>query len=104
MRERIARAAERGGIHVIVNYETTWYRSHAAHLDASSRSERRRGGIRKMVAMDGHQGPKEIGVQPEFFAWLTDPVQERRRRALRLRLLRREPDDVADGRTRGRSP
>ena len=22
---------------------------------------------------DGHKGPKEIGVEPEFFAWLTDP-------------------------------
>ena len=22
---------------------------------------------------DGHNGPKEIGVEPEFFAWLTDP-------------------------------
>ena len=28
-----------------------------------------------MVAMDGHEGPKEIKVQPEFFAWLTDPVK-----------------------------
>ncbi len=28
-----------------------------------------------MVAMDGHQGPQEIHVQPEFFAWLTDPVK-----------------------------
>ena len=28
-----------------------------------------------MVAMDGHEGPKEIGVQPEFLAWLTDPVK-----------------------------
>jgi predicted dehydrogenase len=28
-----------------------------------------------MVAMDGHQGPKEINVQPEFFSWLTDPVK-----------------------------
>ena len=28
-----------------------------------------------MVAMDGHQGPKEINVQPEFLAWLTDPVK-----------------------------
>ena len=27
-----------------------------------------------MVAMDGHQGPQEIGVGPEFFEWLTDPV------------------------------
>ncbi len=25
------------------------------------------------------RGPKEIGVSPEFFAWLTDPEQERRR-------------------------
>jgi len=25
--------------------------------------------------MDGHQGPQEIGVGPEFFAWLTDPVK-----------------------------
>ena len=28
-----------------------------------------------MVAMDGHQGPKEIGVGPEFLGWLTDPVK-----------------------------
>ena len=31
------------------------------------------GQIRKVVVHDGHQGPKEIGVQPEFLAWLTDP-------------------------------
>jgi scyllo-inositol 2-dehydrogenase (NADP+) len=28
-----------------------------------------------MVAMDGHEGPKEINVQPEFLAWLSDPVK-----------------------------
>jgi predicted dehydrogenase len=28
-----------------------------------------------MVAMDGHEGPEEIHVQPEFFAWLSDPVK-----------------------------
>jgi predicted dehydrogenase len=32
------------------------------------------GPIRKMVAHDGHRGPQEIGVQPEFLRWLTDPV------------------------------
>ena len=38
--------------------------------------EQKAGGeIRKMVAMDGHEGPKEINVQPEFLAWLTDPVK-----------------------------
>jgi len=26
------------------------------------------------VAHDGHRGPKEIGVGPEFLSWLTDPV------------------------------
>jgi predicted dehydrogenase len=31
------------------------------------------GEVRKVVIHDGHYGPKEIGVEPEFFAWLTDP-------------------------------
>lgn len=70
----IQRAAAESGIPVIVNYETTWYRSHAAmwHIIKQRRSA---GEIRKMVALDGHQGPKEIGVPPEFFDWLTDPVK-----------------------------
>ena len=70
----IQRAAESGGIQVIVNYETTWYRSHGA-LWRLIKEERAAGDIRKIVAMDGHQGPKEIGVQEEFFGWLTDPVK-----------------------------
>ena len=67
-------AAARGGIHVIVNYETTWYRSHAA-LWKLVKQEGALGEIRKVVAMDGHPGPKEIGVGPEFLAWLSGPVQ-----------------------------
>jgi predicted dehydrogenase len=70
----IQNAAARSGIHVIVNYETTWYPSHA-EMWTLLKQQRAAGEIRKMVAMDGHQGPKEIGVQPEFFAWLTDPVK-----------------------------
>lgn len=69
---RISRAARQSGIPVIVNYETTWYRSHAA-LWRFFKQEKAAGSIRKMVAMDGHQGPQEIGVGPEFFSWLTDP-------------------------------
>lgn len=68
----IQRAAENGKIHVIVNYETTWYRSHGALWDLV-KERHAVGDIRKMVAMDGHQGPQEIHVGPEFFAWLTDP-------------------------------
>jgi predicted dehydrogenase len=33
------------------------------------------GDIRKVVVHDGHEGPKEIGVEPEFLSWLTDPVK-----------------------------
>jgi predicted dehydrogenase len=70
----IARAANEGGIQVIVNYETTWYPSHAA-MWRMVKEQHAAGDIRKMVAMDGHQGPKEIGVGPEFLGWLTDPVK-----------------------------
>jgi len=70
----IRRAARDGGIPVIINYETTWYRSHAA-MWRLIHEQKSAGGIRKMVAMDGHEGPKEIHVGPEFFAWLTDPVK-----------------------------
>jgi predicted dehydrogenase len=70
----IARAAHQGGIQVIVNYETTWYPSHGA-MWRIVKERHAAGDIRKMVAMDGHQGPKEIGVGPEFLGWLTDPVK-----------------------------
>ncbi|WP_321474963.1 Gfo/Idh/MocA family oxidoreductase [uncultured Paludibaculum sp.] len=70
----IHKAATAAGIHVIVNYETTWYRSHGAIYDLVKK-QKAIGDVRKMVAMDGHQGPKEIGVGPEFLGWLTDPVK-----------------------------
>lgn len=69
---RIRRAAAQSAIPVIVNYETTWYASHA-ELWRFFKERKAGGAIRKMVAMDGHMGPQEIGVGPEFFAWLTDP-------------------------------
>ncbi len=68
----MAKLAASAGIAIFVNYETTWYRSHA-ELWRFFKEEKAAGKIRKMVAMDGHQGPKEIGVGPEFFGWLTDP-------------------------------
>jgi predicted dehydrogenase len=60
-------------IHVLVNYETTWYASNkAAYGEAESG---RLGAIRRVVIHDGHNGPKEIGVPPEFLNFLTDPAQ-----------------------------
>ena len=72
--ERIRRAADRGGIHVLVNYETTWYQSHGAIWDLI-KERGAAGEIRKMVALDGHAGPRAINVQPEFLEWLSDPVK-----------------------------
>ena len=71
---RIRRAAESGGIQVLVNYETTWYPSHGA-MWSLFKERKAAGDIRKMVAMDGHNGPKAINVQPEFLDWLSDPVR-----------------------------
>jgi predicted dehydrogenase len=68
---RIKQAADTGHIHVIVNYETTWYRSHGAI--GQLQQQHAFGTVNKMVAMDGHEGPKEIHVGPEFLGWLTDP-------------------------------
>jgi len=67
----IEQSAHQGKIHVLVNYETTWYASNRAAYDLVR--ENGIGGVRKIVVHDGHQGPKEIGVGPEFLAWLTDP-------------------------------
>jgi predicted dehydrogenase len=72
--QRIRRAAESGGIQVMVNYETTWYPSHGA-IWTLMKEQKAAGAIRKMVAMDGHNGPKAINVQPEFLDWLSDPAR-----------------------------
>jgi predicted dehydrogenase len=69
--QAIARAARAAKIQVLVNYETSWYPSnHEAYKLVRSGDI---GGVRKVVVHDGHEGPKEINVQPEFFKWLTDP-------------------------------
>lgn len=67
----MADAAKTGHIHVLVNYETTWYASNKAAYDMLQKGEL--GELRKMIFRDGHEGPKEIHVQPEFFNWLTNP-------------------------------
>lgn len=67
----MANAAKRGNIHVLVDYETTWYASNKAAYDLLSQNAI--GEVRKVVVRDGHRGPKLINVPPEFFAWLTDP-------------------------------
>jgi predicted dehydrogenase len=71
--ERMAALAKQYHIHLLTNYETTWYPSNQqvyqmVHANAI-------GDVRKMIVHDGHQGPIEIGCSKDFLAWLTDPVK-----------------------------
>jgi predicted dehydrogenase len=66
--------AKKYKINLITNYETTWYGSHHQAFDMIH-NQGFMGEIRKVVIMDGHQGPKEIGCTPEFLEWLTDPIK-----------------------------
>ncbi len=58
-------------IHLLTNYETTWYPSN--HHARKLVEEGKIGPLRKVVVRDGHKGPVGIGVNKEFLEWLTDP-------------------------------
>lgn len=63
--------ANKHGIHLLTNYETSWYET---NFNAKSLMEEGKiGGLRKVIIRDGHKGPKKIGVSKEFLEWLTDP-------------------------------
>jgi predicted dehydrogenase len=65
--------ANRGKIHVLVNLETTWYASNTEAFNLLKQNAL--GPIVRTVIRDGHQGPKLIGVPPEFLSFLLDPKQ-----------------------------
>ena len=69
--DAMATLARRYHIQLLTNFETTWYPSRTALKAAFDGGAV--GPIRKAVIRDGHWGPKELGVQPEFLAWLLDP-------------------------------
>ena len=71
---KIEGIAKRYSIHVLTNYETTWYPSGCTAFELV-RTDGAIGAIRKVVVRDGHFGPKELEVAPEFLSWLTDPAQ-----------------------------
>jgi glucose-fructose oxidoreductase len=66
-------AAHRGKIHVLVNLETSWYSSNTEAFNLLKQGVL--GPIVKTVFRNGHQGPKLIGVPPEFLSFLIDPKQ-----------------------------
>jgi predicted dehydrogenase len=63
--------AKKYDIHLLVNYETTWYPTvHQAYQWLKSDSI---GKFVQAVIRDGHKGPKKIGIDKEFLEWLIDP-------------------------------
>ncbi len=70
---RMEALAQQHGIHLLTDYETSWYPTtalsmklvHAGHIT---------GPLRRVVFHHGHQGPEEIGCDNDFLSWLTDPV------------------------------
>jgi predicted dehydrogenase len=71
--KRMARLARENHIHLLTNYETTWYGT-TVQIMEEVLVNKVIGDIRKVIVRDGHQGPREIGVNHEFLVWLTDPV------------------------------
>lgn len=70
---KMSRLAKQYDIHLLTNYETTWYGSNHHAVQLIKQDPDAFGEIRKIVMHHGHPGPREIGVGPEFLVWLTDP-------------------------------
>lgn len=68
---RMAALAREHGVHLLTNYETSWYTS--LHEAKRLMEDGGFAPLRRADFRHGHKGPREIGVGPEFLAWLTDP-------------------------------
>ena len=71
--KKMTALAQKHNIHLLTNYETSWYSSNYKAYDLI-KTKNKIGDIRKIVFHTGHQGPIEIGCNEEFLEWLTDPV------------------------------
>ncbi|WP_207895680.1 Gfo/Idh/MocA family protein [Sphingobacterium alimentarium] len=65
--------AKKHKIHLITNYETTWYPTMQKSYDLLK--NKAVGDVRKVIIRDGHKGPVRINLEPEFLSWLIDPIQ-----------------------------
>ena len=71
--QKMQKLVEKHNIILFTNYETTWYPTNKKVFDLYK--EGKIGALRKVVVHDGHQGPKDIGVNHEFLEWLIDPAE-----------------------------
>lgn len=72
--EQMAALATKNNIHLLTNYETTWFPSNFKIHDLVHK-DKKLGPLRKIVVHSGHPGPVAIGVNQEFLSWLIDPEQ-----------------------------
>jgi Predicted dehydrogenases and related proteins len=70
--KRIEKLANKYGIKVLTNYETSWYATN--NYAKTIVDEGKIGNIQRINVYDGHQGPIEIGCGKMFTDWLCDPV------------------------------
>ncbi len=70
--QKMKALAEKHNIHLLTNYETTWYPTN--HKAKALLDSGKIGDLRKVIVRDGHRGPVKIGVNQEFLDWLQDPV------------------------------
>lgn len=71
--QKMKALANKHSIHLLTNYETTWYPTNHKVYELI-KQDTTIGALRKVIVRDGHKGPKKIGVDKEFLEWLTDPV------------------------------
>ena len=71
--KRMKDLAKKHDIHLLTNYETSWYPSTAQSFQMVL-NDNFVGPLKKVVIHDGHRGPKEIGCNEFFLEWLTDPI------------------------------
>lgn len=71
--QKMQQLAEEHQIHLLTNYETSWYGS---NYEAYRwlHTDQKIGDLRRIIFYTGHPGPIEIGCNEEFLEWLTDPV------------------------------
>lgn len=65
--------SKKHGIHLLTNYETTWYPT--VHTANDWLKKDSIGNLTQLIIRDGHRGPLKIGINVEFLEWLTDPVK-----------------------------
>ncbi|MCH4822077.1 Gfo/Idh/MocA family oxidoreductase [Gramella lutea] len=71
--EKMQKLAEEHNIHLLTNYETTWYPTN--HKAREIIKKGKIGELKKVIVRDGHRGPKKLGINKEFLDWLLDPKE-----------------------------